>query len=183
MRPISVSDAWSDWDAHFECLPVELCGFQSQSRQANATKIGKSMILRYFCCVYFTTHRTFWKSGMRRTALWRLQGRAFKTLRRYEFFLAQRQIGTANFVSSIFSSNFVHSTKTQNPAPIIADGFFHTGAHGDVKIHRAMTSRSSFRSFASTRGSETWRKIASSITVPYFCGVYFTTHRSNYQWF
>ena len=81
--------------------------------------------------------------------------KGFQNSRRYEFFIAQRQTGTANFVSSMFSSNFVHSTKTQNPAPIIADGFFHTGAHGDVKIHRAMTSRSSFRSFASTRCSET----------------------------
>ena len=47
------------------------------------TKISKSNNFLYFCCVYFTTHRTFFFSGMRRTALRRLQGMAFKISRKH----------------------------------------------------------------------------------------------------
>ena len=61
------------------------------------TETPKNTISRYFCCVFFTTGRTIFFSGMRRTALWRLQGREFKISRKCKFFREQRQTGTANF--------------------------------------------------------------------------------------
>ena len=60
------------------------------------TETVRNMISRYFCCVFFTTGRTIFFSGMRRTALWRLQGREFKISRKHKFFREQRRTGTAN---------------------------------------------------------------------------------------
>ena len=65
-------------------------------RTGMRTETVKNMISRYFCCVFFTTGRTIFFSGMRRTALWRLQGREFKISRKHKFFREQRHTGTAN---------------------------------------------------------------------------------------